>query len=76
MPHIDAETLKYIEEQFAAVTAEQVSLWADQASGGGEATLAESDRHLVALTLAWVSGVLSGLAEPKEDSDAARGEHE
>ena len=76
MPHIDAETLKYIEEQFAAVTAEQVSLWADQASGGGEATLAESDRRLVAITLDWVSGVLSCLAEPKEDSDAVRGEHE
>ena len=76
MPHIDADTLKYIEKQFATVTAEQVSLWADQASGGGEATLAESDRRLVALTLDWVSGVLSCLAEPKEDCDAVRGEHE
>lgn len=76
MPHIDAETLKYIEEQFATVTAEQVSLWADQASGGGEATLAESDKRLVALTLDWVSGVLNCLAEPKEDPDAVRGEHD
>ena len=76
MPHIDAETLKYIEKQFAAVTAEQVSLWADQASGGGEATLAESDRRLVALTLDWVSGVLSCLAEPQEDPDTVRGAYD
>lgn len=39
-------------------SAEEIGRLADQASGGGEATLAEADQRLVELAIDWVSAAI------------------